>query len=97
MSDMLAVVINMQERGSRLIAGRMARFLSSFYRPQTKLREGNVFTPVCDSVDGVGSVQGGFCPGGLCSEGALSRGVSVWGVSVEETPHTVASRQCVSY
>ena len=21
-----------------------------FYRPQTKLREGNVFTPVCDSV-----------------------------------------------
>ena len=82
MSDMHAVVINMQERGSRLIAGRMARFLSSFYRPQTKLREGNVFTPVCDSVRG---------------RGALSRGVSVWGVSVGETPHTVASRQCVSY
>ena len=24
----------------------------NFYRPQTKLREGNVFTPVCDSVHG---------------------------------------------
>ena len=50
----------------------------NFYRPQTKLRKGNVFTPVCDSVHrgwslwGVsiqGSLwlQGGcFCPGGLC-------------------------------
>ena len=28
-----------------------------FYRSQTKWREGNVFTPVCDSVQGV-SVQG---------------------------------------
>ena len=52
MSDMHAVVINMQERGSRLIAGRMARFLSSFYRPQTKLREGNVFTPAGRQVVG---------------------------------------------
>ena len=25
---------------------------SSFYRPQTKLRKGNLFTPVCDSVHG---------------------------------------------
>ena len=25
-----------------------------FYRPQTKLREGNVFTPICDSVHGGG-------------------------------------------
>ena len=29
--------------------------------PATKLREGNVFTPVCDSVHGRG-----VCPGGLC-------------------------------
>ena len=36
------------------------------YRPHTKLREGNVFTPVCDSVHGGVSVQGGLCPGGLC-------------------------------
>ena len=37
------------------------------YRPQTKLREGNVFTPVCDSVHRVGvSVQGGLCPEGFC-------------------------------
>ena len=28
----------------------------SFYRPQTKLREGIVFTPVCDSVHGGGGV-----------------------------------------
>ena len=44
------------------------------YRPQTKLREGNVFTGVCDSVHmgGVWS-RGGACfrgvpaPGGACS------------------------------
>ena len=42
------------------------------------LREGNVFTPVCDSVHREVSVQeGGLCPGG----GSLSRGVSV-----RETP-----------
>ena len=33
------------------------------YRPQTKLREGNVFTPVCHSVD----------KGGLPSHNAMSR------------------------
>ena len=27
-----------------------------YYRPQTKLREGNVFTPICDSVRGGGGV-----------------------------------------
>ena len=33
-----------------------------FYHPQTKLREGNVFTPVCDSVHGGGGrgVGGGL-------------------------------------
>ena len=36
------------------------------YRPQTKLREGNVFTPVRDIV-----------MGGLCWGGSLSRGLSV--------------------
>ena len=37
----------------------------NFYRPQTKLREGNVFTPVCDSVhsggEGAGLGEGGVC------------------------------------
>ena len=41
---------------------------------QTKLREGNVFTPVCDSVHRGVSVQGVLCPGGF-----LSRSVSVQG------------------
>ena len=31
--------------------------ISSFYRPRMKLRKGNVFTPVCDSVH-----AGGFTP-----------------------------------
>ena len=35
--------------------------------PQTKLREGNVFTPVCDSVH----------------RGSLAKGVSVWEDSVQ--------------
>ena len=57
-----------------------------FYRPQTKLREGIIFTPVYHSVhrrrvlcpgkslSGGFSVQGGLCPGGLCPGGSLSRG-----------------------
>ena len=32
--------------------------LVGFYRPQTKLRKGNVFTPVCQSF----CLQGGVCP-----------------------------------
>ena len=57
------------------------RMVRNIYRPQTKLREGNVFTPVwfC-SQEGV-SVHWGLCPGGLCPrvsvqgvyEGSLSR------------------------
>ena len=48
-----------------------------FYRPQTKLREGNVFTLVCDSVyKGVSVQEGVHCPG----RGSLSRK----GVSVQE-------------
>ena len=62
------------------------------YRPQTKLREGNVLTPVCDSVHSGVSVQGrGLCPGGslsregLCPGGSLSReGVCPGRVSVRE-------------
>ena len=58
-----------------LIVKRDLSFLCSVhvagYRPQTKLREGNVFTPVCHSVHRGGSLSGGY----------LSRGVSV-----RETP-----------
>ena len=51
-----------------------------YYHPQTKFREGNVFTPVRDSVHGGGSLSGGLCPGGVCvqgvsiQEGSLSKG-----------------------
>ena len=49
------------------------------YCLQTKLREDNVFTPVCDSVHGRGvSVQGGLCRGGGGRE--VSRGISIQGV-----------------
>ena len=50
-------------------------------RPQTKLWEGNDFTPVCHSVHRGISVQGGLCPGvsvqrgGLCPGGSLSGGL----------------------
>ena len=48
------------------------------YRSQTKLRKGNVFTRVCDSVHREGvSVQGGSL-----SSGSLSREVSVQGGSL---------------
>ena len=57
------------------------------YRPQTKLRKGNVFTPVCDSVHGKVSVQGDLCPRDLCPGGSLQGGSLPRGVSVTET-HT---------
>ena len=41
-------------------------FFQYFYRPQTKLREDNVFTPVCHSVHGWGWVGWGVC---LCIQG----------------------------
>ena len=47
----------------------------AFLPPATKLRQGNVFTPVCDSVHRVFSVQGGFCQGVLCPGGSLSGGL----------------------
>ena len=45
--------------------------------PATKLREGYVFTCVCDSVRGGGGIS---VP--ACTTGHMTRGVSVWGVSV---------------
>ena len=40
-----------------------------YYRPQTKLREGNVFTGVCDSVHRGVPAPGGVCPGGVPGPG----------------------------
>ena len=63
------------------------------YRPQKKLREGNDFTPVCDSVHRGVSVQGVSVQGGsLSSECSLSMGVSV-----RETPRMVKGGQYASY
>ena len=45
---------------------------SIYYRPQTKLREGNVFTPVCQSFcsrGGGGCMAGYVCGGGACMVG----------------------------
>ena len=76
------------------------------------LGQGNVFTPVCDSVHRGVFVQGGLCPGGgvfvhggrgLCpgGEGSLSRGRGLCpggGVFVRETPPcTVKCGQYASY
>ena len=48
--------------------------------PATKLRQGNVFTPVCDSVHGGLSVPAGTTD--HITGGSVSRGVSVQGVSL---------------
>ena len=62
----------------------------TFYHPQTKLREGNVFTAVCDSVHR-GPVERAVCKtkGGLCGKGAVhGEGVSmVKGVHDEGGPY----------
>ena len=55
----------------------------NFYRPQTKLQEGDVFIPVCDSVHGGGGRS-------------LSRGVSGGSLS-RRPPHTVKSGRYASY
>ena len=54
---------------------------SYIYRPQTKFREGNVFTPVCDSVHWGGvPVQREVCQEGVSVHGgSLSRGESLSG------------------
>ena len=59
--------------------------------PATKLLEGNVLTPVCDSVHGGVSVQGRSLSRGVLSRGVFVQGVSFQGglskgVSVRETP-----------
>ena len=58
--------------------GPGSHFVCTYYRPQTKLRKGNVFTGVCDSVHGGGvSAPGGAWSGGVpglggvCSRGCL--------------------------
>ena len=71
-------------RSGRLIRKLvMVHSVSSCYRPQTKLRQGNVFTPACDYVRGEGgrslskgvSVWGGLSPGGsLSSKGGFCLG-----------------------
>ena len=42
----------------------MTRLRFTLLPPATKLQEGNVFTPVCDSVHKGVSAQGGLCPRG---------------------------------
>ena len=67
-----------------------------FYRPQRSLRQGNVFTPVCDSVHR----RGGLCPSGrgVClGRGYLSQGVLCQGDPSGQTPRTVKSGQYASY
>ena len=61
----------------RCIAQLLNTYWSHLYRPQTKLREGDVFTPVCDSVHRGISVQGSL-------SGDLSPGISLEGVSVQD-------------
>ena len=82
------------------------------YRLQTKLLEGHVFIPVCDSVHGVGgALSRGLCPRGLCPGGSLSKGglclgdlcsgnslgCLCLGVFARKTPRTVKSGQYTSY
>ena len=50
----------------------ICKILRLFLPPATKLREGNVFTPVCHSVHRRVSVQGISVQGGLCPGGSLS-------------------------
>ena len=45
------------------------------YHPQTKLREGSVFTPVCDSVHRGGGVSQHAMGRGSAQGGCLARGV----------------------
>ena len=46
----------------KMVVLQMLNFDPYFYRPQKKLREGNVFTPVCHSVRGGGGLvqEGGW-------------------------------------
>ena len=77
------------------IIARYGVTITYYYQPQVKLREVNVFTPICQSVYRRVFVRGSLCPGGslpgkslsgeisvrgdLCLGESLSRGVSVGG------------------
>ena len=76
-----------------LVLCQVISVMSDFYcRPQTKVWEGNVFTPVCDSFERGSLCQRGFllgggypkgvCPWGSLSMGGLCMGISVKGISV---------------
>ena len=75
------------------------RFSCSFLLPPTaKLREGNVFTPLCHSVHrlgGGGSVQGGLCPRGCVQGRSLSRTGSLSGSP--PPPRMVTCKRYASY
>ena len=68
-------------RSKRARYNTIPRMLLPIYCPQTKLREGNVFTPVCHSV----------CKGGLSGSGSGryasgSRGCTPWSHILLDTP-----------
>ena len=64
-----------------------------YYLSQTKLREGYVFTPICDSVQ-LSLFMEGLCPGGLCPKVSV-RGLcpegSLGGLCLCPLPCTVKS------
>ena len=55
--NLVSTATKYEETGSRLSVKVKLSYLYH-YRPQTKLRKGNVFTPVCQSF----CTQGGVCP-----------------------------------
>ena len=75
-------VAGVRARVIDLVIGTPPPWTPHFYRPQTKLREGNVFTPVC-LFRGVGfpgcitghmtKIQGGLYPRGLPTGGWAER------------------------
>ena len=65
----------------RLISDTVIFIHRKLLPPSTKLRQGNVFTSVCDSVHRGISIQEGSLSRGV--RGLCQRGVSVQGVSVQ--------------
>ena len=76
-----------------MFARRIVQFSYAWYLPSaTKCRQGNVFTPVCDSVHREGLCpsihhrshdQGGLCPGVSLSEGLCPGGLCLGGLCSE--------------
>ena len=69
---------------------------SVFLPPATKLRQGNVFTPICQSFCSQGGMhgwgcawQGGSCGGGVCDQGVCvwSEGMHGWGCALRGGMH----------